>query len=109
MSRVPEKGMTLFAHIDHTAAAEAVGLHLRPTSVVIFGSPKAGTPLMDAFPALAIDLPLKMLVWQDDAGQTWLAYTDPGWLAERHGLGTDLRPTILAMTAALSAIAHDVC
>src|ERR1051325_7825693 len=82
-------GMTIFARIDHGAAAEKVGLELRPTVVVVFGNPKAGTPSMRRTPTLAIDLPLKVLIWQDDKDATWLAYNEPGWLFHRHGITDD--------------------
>jgi uncharacterized protein (DUF302 family) len=82
-------GMTVMARIDHGAAAEKVGLELRPTVVVFFGNPRAGTPAMKAYPTVAIDLPIRMLVWQDEKGATWLAYNEPGWLFRRHGLLDD--------------------
>jgi len=81
-------GMTVFARIDHGAAAAKVGLELRPTVVVFFGNPHAGTPAMQATPTIAIDLPLRMLIWQDDKA-TWLAYNEPGWLFQRHGVADD--------------------
>jgi uncharacterized protein (DUF302 family) len=80
------KGLTVFAHIDHAAGAIAAGLTLRPTDLLIFGNAKGGTPLMQAGQTIGIDLPLKILVWQDAAGQTWLSYNDPHWLAKRHGI-----------------------
>ena len=79
-------GMTIMARIDHGAAAKKVGAELRPTVVVFFGNPKAGTPAMRACPTIAIDLPIRMLVWQDEKGATRLAYNEPGWLFRRHGL-----------------------
>ncbi len=82
-----DKGITLFARIDHAAGAASVDMPLRPTELIIFGNPKAGTPLMQARQSIGIDLPLKMLGWQDAAGKVWLAYNDPAWLARRHGLG----------------------
>src|ERR1700742_5001002 len=82
---VKAKGMTVFARIDHAAGATAAGLALRPTEVLIFGNAKGGTPLMEAEQTIGIDLPLKALVWQDAAGETWLSYNDPAWLAARHG------------------------
>src|SRR3954447_23237451 len=89
MDRLPasvvDKGMAILALIDHAAAAAKVGLELRPTEVLIFGNPRAGTPLMQAAQTLGIDLPLRALVWQDEAGKTWVAYNDPEWLTERHG------------------------
>ena len=80
-------GNTVFARIDHAANAAAAGLEMRPTQVLIFGNGKAGTPLMLSSPTLALDLPLKFLVWEDDAGATQLAYTPLAVLARRHGLG----------------------
>jgi uncharacterized protein (DUF302 family) len=81
---------------------------LRPTELLIFGSAKAGTPLMQAIQEVGIDLPLKALVWEDAAGKTWLTYNDPRWIAKRHGLGTDINQTIDAMVAGLSAVAKKV-
>jgi uncharacterized protein (DUF302 family) len=83
---VKSKGLTVFAHIDHAAGATAAGMSLRPTDLLIFGNAKGGTPLMQAGQTIGIDLPLKILVWQDAAGQTWLSYNDPHWLAKRHGI-----------------------
>jgi uncharacterized protein (DUF302 family) len=103
-AEVRAKGMTVFAHIDHAASAAASGLSLRPTDLLIFGNPKAGTPFMQLNHAIGIDLPLKLLVWQDEAGDTWLAYNDPSWLAQRHGL--DGKVEVGAMTNLLRAIAE---
>ena len=80
------KGITVFARIDHSGEAAKVGLTMPPTQVLIFGSPKAGTPVMLAAPTAAIDLPLKALAWQDAAGLVWLGYTDPAYFARRYGL-----------------------
>lgn len=80
------KGLTLFARIDHAAAAEAVDLPLRPTLLLVFGNAKGGTPLMQAAQTIGIDLPLKLLVWEDERGVTSVSYNDPAWLAARHGL-----------------------
>jgi uncharacterized protein (DUF302 family) len=88
------KGVTLFAFIDHSGEAEKVGLKMLPTKLLVFGSPKAGTPLMLAAPSVAIDLPLKILVWQDAQGKVWISYNSPEYLAERHGLPKDLLLTI---------------
>jgi uncharacterized protein (DUF302 family) len=81
------KGMTVFARIDHAAGAAKVGATLRPTQLVIFGNPKVGTPLMNCAQSIAIDLPQKALIWQDEAGKVWLAYNDSAYLAKRHTTG----------------------
>ena len=99
------KGMTVVARIDHAAGAAAVGLPLRPTELLIFGNAKGGTPLMQANQAIGIDLPLKALVFEDDAGKVWLAYNDPRWLARRHGMDAAVSRTIDAMAVALDAVA----
>src|SRR5262245_20005980 len=104
---VTSRGMAVLARIDHAAAAAAVGLELRPTEVLIFGNPRAGTPLMQAVQTLGIDLPLKALVWQDDAGKTWLGYNDPSWLPRRHGAEAGAARILEAMTAALEAVAKE--
>ncbi len=95
----------VLARIDHAAAAANVGLELRPTEVLIFGNPRAGTPLMQAAQTIGIDLPLKALVWQDEGGKTWLAYNEPKWLARRHGADVGADRILDAMTAALGAVA----
>ena len=84
------KGLQVFAVVDHSGEAEKVGLKMRPTKVLIFGSPKAGTPLMVAAPSLAIDLPLKALVAEDAAGKVSVTYNDPEYLRERHGVPEEL-------------------
>ena len=86
---VTRHGMTIFARIDHGAAAEKVGMELKATVVVLFGNPRAGTPSMQATRTLAIDLPLRALIWQDDKGATWIAYNDAAWLFRRHGIAND--------------------
>ena len=88
------KGVTLFALVDHSGEAEKVGLKMRPTNLLIFGSPKAGTPLMLAAPTLAIDLPLKILVWEDTQGKVWVTYNSPRYLQERYNLPPDLLQNI---------------
>ena len=80
------KGVMLFALIDHSGEAEKIGLKMPPTKLLIFGSPKAGTPLMLASPRIAIDLPLKILIWEDSGGKAWVSYNDPTYLQQRHGL-----------------------
>src|SRR5258707_5754182 len=84
------RGVTLFALVDHSGEAEKVGMKMRPTKLLIFGSPKAGTPLMLAAPSIAIDLPLKLLVWQDGQGKVWVSYNSAEYLKERHGLPQEL-------------------
>ena len=81
-----DKGMTVFARIDHAAGAARVNLELRPTQLLIFGNPQAGTPLMQSAQAVAIDLPMKALAWADAEGQVWLSYNDPGYLVQRHNI-----------------------
>ncbi len=87
---VQAKGLSVFMRIDHSAAAANVGLTMPPAVVVLFGSPKSGTPLMIASPTLAIDLPLKALVWQDGNGTAWLSYNTPEYLKQRHAIPEDL-------------------
>jgi uncharacterized protein (DUF302 family) len=81
--------LTLFAVIDHAEGADEAGITLRPTTVLIFGNAKGGTPLMQGRQTIGIDLPLRALVWQDDSGKIWVSYTDPVWLAQRHGLPSE--------------------
>jgi uncharacterized protein (DUF302 family) len=88
------KGVAVFALIDHSGEAEKVGLKMRPTKLVIFGNPKAGTPLMLASPSSAIDLPLKILVWEDGQGKVWVSYNSPEYLRERHGLPQEVMQNI---------------
>jgi uncharacterized protein (DUF302 family) len=104
-AEVKAKGMTVFARIDHAAGAEAVGLPLRPTEVLIFGNARGGTPLMQSVQTIGIDLPMKALVWQDAVGNTWLSYNDPAWLAQRHGLQSETAAAVGMMTKALDAVA----
>ena len=104
-AEVKARGLSVFAHIDHAAGAASVGLPLRPTDLLIFGNAKGGTPLMQSVQTIGIDLPLKILVWQDAAGSTWLSYNDPEWLAKRHGLGAEIEAPVRAMANALGAIA----
>ena len=82
-----EKGMNVFVRIDHAAGAKKAEMELRPTELVIFGNPKVGTPLMHCAQTVAIDLPQKALIWEDETGQVWLSYNDPQYLSDRHGLG----------------------
>jgi len=96
---VQAKSLTLFALIDHSGEAAKVGLSMRPTRLLIFGSPAAGTPLMLAAPSVAIDLPLKILVWEDDDGHVWVTYTEPTWLKARHRFPDDLLRNIAGIEA----------
>jgi uncharacterized protein (DUF302 family) len=98
-SVLKEKGLTVFALIDHSGEAEKAGLKMRPAQLLIFGSPKAGTPLMIAAPRLAIDLPLKALAWQDEQGNVWLSYNSPEYLQQRHGFPEDLLRNIAGIGA----------
>jgi uncharacterized protein (DUF302 family) len=100
------KGITLFAVIDHSGEAEKVGMRMPPTKLLIFGNPTAGTPLMLASPSAAIDLPLKILVWQDGEGKVWLSYNSSEYLQQRHGLPKDLLQNI-AVVATLAAKAGE--
>jgi uncharacterized protein (DUF302 family) len=104
-AEVKAKGLTVFAHVDHAAGAAAVDMPLRPTDLLIFGNAKGGTPLMQSVQSIGIDLPLKMLVWQDAEGVTWVSYNDPAWLTHRHGLDDSTKAIVNALTAALNAIA----
>ena len=88
------KGIKLFAVIDHSGEAEAIGIKMPPTKLLIFGNPKGGTPLMLASPTVAIDLPLKLLVWQDARGDRWISYNSPQYLKDRHSLPDDLLKNI---------------
>ena len=91
------KGVTLFAIIDHSGEAEKAGMKMPPTKLLIFGNPKSGTPLMLAAPSSAIDLPLKILVWEDAAQKVWISYNRPAYLAKRHGLPPELISNIAAI------------
>ena len=102
---IKSKGLTVFARIDHAAGAAQVGLPLRPTELLIFGNAKGGTPLMQANQEIGIDLPLKILVWQDQEGTTWLSYNDLNWLATRHGLGHDSEATVKTLGNVVGALA----
>lgn len=102
---VADLGMTIAAQIDHGAAAAAASLPLRPTCLVVFGNVHAGTPLMRIAPTIAIDLPLKVLVWTDEDDVTWLAYNEPGWVAARHGARTGAELQLGGMRKALATVA----
>jgi uncharacterized protein (DUF302 family)/uncharacterized membrane protein YidH (DUF202 family) len=100
------KGVTLFALVDHSGEAEKAGLKMRPTKLLIFGNPKGGTPVMVAAPSAAIDLPLKILVWEDSAGKVWASYNSPSYLQQRHGIPQELLPNF-AVAEALAAKATE--
>jgi len=100
-SLLEAKSLTIFGRVDHSGEAEKVGLTMRPTQLVIFGSPRAGTPLMVASPTLAIDLPLKALAWQDADGQVWLSYNSPDYLQRRYDLSEELMKNISGVGALL--------
>jgi uncharacterized protein (DUF302 family) len=99
------RGLNVFARIDHAAGASAAGLTLRPTEVLIFGNATGGTPLMQAAQAIGLDLPMKALVWQDEAGDSWLSYNDPVWLARRYHLPGETEAVAGKLSAVLAAIA----
>src|ERR1700686_905851 len=99
------RGLTVFAQIDFSGDAERSGLTLRPTGLVILGNPKGGTPLIAATPTVAIDLPLKVLAWQDAEGKTWVAYNDAEYLRARHGFPAGLKKNISALDALAAAAA----
>ena len=100
-----QKGLNVFARIDHAAGAAKIGKSLRPTEVLIFGNPQGGTPFMECAQSVGIDLPLKALVWEDASGQVWLGYNDPAYLAQRHGVAQC--PAVSGLNKALSALAGE--
>jgi uncharacterized protein (DUF302 family) len=99
------KGITLFALVDHSGEAAKAGMEMRPTKLLIFGSPKAGTPLMVSAPSIAIDLPLKILIWDDSQGKTWISYNSPEYLLERHGAPQEFLQNIAGVAALAAAAA----
>ncbi len=99
-----ERGLHIFARIDHAAGAQKIGKTLRPTELLIFGNPQGGTPLMECAQTAGIDLPLKALAWQDASGQVWLGYNDPQFLAARHG-AKDCGPVAAGLRNALDGLA----
>ena len=105
LAALAARKLTVFARVDHAAGAASVGLKLRPTKLVVFGNPQGGTALMQDRQAAGIDLPLKALVWEAADGTTWLAYNDPAWLAQRHGLGAASAAATKAMMAMSAAVA----
>ena len=101
-SIVKDKGLNVFARIDHAAGTAKIGATLRPTELLIFGIPQGGTPFMDCAQSVGIDLPLKALVWTDDSSQVWVGYNDPAWIAKRHGV--EQCPVVGNLSKALGAI-----
>jgi len=99
-----QRGLNVFARVDHAAGAAKVGKMLRPTEVLIFGNPQGGTPLMECAQSVGIDLPLKALVWEDAEGQVWLGYNDPAFLEQRHGVAQC--PAVSGLSKALSGLAE---
>jgi uncharacterized protein (DUF302 family) len=100
---VKQRGLTVFARIDHAAGAAKVGKSLRPTELLIFGNPQGGTPFMECAQSVGIDLPLKALVWEDSSGQVWLGYNDPAFLAQRHAIAQC--PVVDTLRKALAGLA----
>ena len=100
-----ERGVTIFARLDFSSDAAKNGLSMRPTQQLIFGNPKAGTPLMVANPTAALDLPIRAICWQDEDGKTWLAYNDPSYVIKRHGLPENLATKLAAVVPLLEKAA----
>lgn len=105
-SAAKTRGLNVFLRLDHAAGAKKIGKTLRPTELLIFGNPQGGTPLMECAQSAGIDLPLKVLAWQDASGQVWLAYNDPRYLAGRHGAG-ECGPVIQNLSKALAGLAQE--
>jgi uncharacterized protein (DUF302 family) len=101
------KGLILFALVDHSGEAEKVGMKMRPTKLLIFGNPKAGTPVMLAAPSIAIDLPLKILVWEDEAGKAWISYNSADYLSRRHNVPAELMQNLAAAESIAVAAAKE--
>jgi uncharacterized protein (DUF302 family) len=100
------KGITLFALIDHSGEAAKVRMKMRPTKLLIFGNPRAGTPVMLAAPSSAIDLPLKILIWEDAQGKAWVTYNSPAYLQERHNIPVELVPNVRVIEALAKSAAE---
>jgi uncharacterized protein (DUF302 family) len=103
---IQQRGLTLFAQIDFSGDAERAGLTMPFSRLLVFGNPKAGTPLMLFAPSAALDLPLKVLVWDDAHGRTWLSFNSPDYLRQRHGLPDDLLKPVSGVAALVDAAAH---
>ena len=104
LAAIKARGLTLFARVDHAAGAAALGLALRPTQLLMFGNARGGTPLMQAQQVLGVELPLRALVWQDEALRTWVSYTDIAWLARRYALPAATAPVVANIAALLKAV-----
>lgn len=100
------KGLNIFLRVDHAAGAQKIGKSLRPTELLVFGNPQGGTPLMECAQSAGIDLPLKALAWQDEAGQVWLGYNDPQFLADRHG-GKECGTVVQNLRKALAGLVQE--
>jgi uncharacterized protein (DUF302 family) len=105
-SRLTEHSITIFARLDFAADAARVGLDMRPERMLIFGNPKAGTPLMQAVPASGLDLPLKVLVWEDAQGKTWVAYNRPEYVVARHGLPSGMTANLAGVIPLIEGAAR---
>ena len=103
-SVLQSRGLTVFARVDHSGEAEKVGMKMHPTQLIIFGSPKGGTPLMVASPTLAIDLPLKALVWEDAGGKVWVSYNSTEYLRQRHNIPDELVKNIAVIGPLLQSV-----
>jgi uncharacterized protein (DUF302 family) len=106
-SLLKERGVMVFARIDFSGDAGRAGLTMRPEQMLIFGNPKAGTPLMQSIPTAGLDLPLKALVWEDAAGQTQIAYNDPQYIIRRHGLDAALTANLAAVLPLIERAARE--
>ena len=102
-----QKGITVFVRVPHSKGAAGVGIEIPDLELLIFGNPKLGSPLMQSQPTTAIDLPLKMIAWQDADGQVWLAYNDPAWIAQRHGV-SDRDAVVAKMTGVLKGLSAKI-
>ncbi|MGH9618070.1 MAG: DUF302 domain-containing protein [Acidobacteriaceae bacterium] len=99
-----EKGVEIFALIDHSGEAKRAGIDMRPTKLLVFGNPKAGTPMMIAAPSIAIDLPLKLLVWEDANGQVWISYNSPAYMQQRHSLPENFKAALGVVEVLANAV-----
>ncbi len=101
------RGIILFARIDHANAANETGLRLRPTQLFVFGYPEAEAPLIAIYPVLALDIPQRLLVWEDEQAGVWISYNDPVWIGRRHGVSAGLHPKLEAIGVSLAGIAAE--